>query len=64
MGITKGNVGKGNLAEFTGKEFEAIIDDALANGIPGDFPKTTEVNSEYMFSSIQTFIDKTHQHKI
>jgi hypothetical protein len=45
LGITAGNKGKGNLASFTGANFEAIIDDALANGIPGDFPKSTqEVN--------------------
>jgi len=42
LGITAGNKGKGNLAEFTGAEFEKIIDDAIANGIPGQFPKSTE----------------------
>jgi len=42
LGITSGNKGKGNLAEFTGAEFEKIIDNALVNGIPGEFPKSTE----------------------
>jgi len=42
MGISKGNVGKGNIADFTGAELEKSIDDAMANGIPGEFPKTVE----------------------
>tara|TARA_R110000851_G_scaffold240679_1_gene393400 strand:- start:1310 stop:2200 length:891 start_codon:yes stop_codon:yes gene_type:complete len=46
LNITKGNDGSGNIAEFTGANFEAIIDEALTNGIPGKFPKTPEEVAE------------------
>ena len=38
LGITQGNQGHGNIAEFTGKNFAPIIDEALQNGIKGEFP--------------------------
>lgn len=38
LGITAGNKGKGNVAEFTGEKIGAVIDDALQNGIKGEFP--------------------------
>jgi|19_taG_2_1085344.scaffolds.fasta_scaffold45779_2 hypothetical protein len=46
LGITAGNKGEGSIAEFTGANFEGIIDEALANGIPGKFPKTVEQVNE------------------
>ena len=48
MGDPGGNQGKGNIAEFTGTNMEEIIDGALAEGIPGKFPKTVEEVAEAM----------------
>lgn len=42
FGISKGNQGKGNVAEFTGANFNKIIDNALANGVPGEYPISKE----------------------
>jgi len=42
LGITKGNPGKGNVAEFTGNNFEGIISQAMKNGFEGEYPKTAE----------------------
>ena len=38
LGITAGNKGKGNVAEFTGDKIGAVIDNALQNGVKGEFP--------------------------
>ena len=38
LGITVGNKGKGNVAEFTGANLAKVIDDAMANGIRGEYP--------------------------
>lgn len=37
-----GNQGHGNIKDFTGKVIGAILDDYLANGIPGKFPISAE----------------------
>ena len=42
LGIDNGNKGKGNVADFTGANLKDKIDDALANGIGGKFPKKPE----------------------
>jgi hypothetical protein len=42
LGIDNGNKGKGNVADFTGANIKEKIDDALANGIGGKFPKKPE----------------------
>lgn len=42
LGITKGNPGKGSVAEFTGDNFEGIISQAMKNGFEGEHPKTAE----------------------
>ena len=42
LGIQKGNVGKGNVAEFTSGGIGKVIDAARQNGLGGEFPKTPE----------------------
>ena len=37
-----GNPGKGNVAEFTGEKIGAVIDNALKNGIKGEYPLKPE----------------------
>lgn len=39
---TPGNVGKGNVAEFTGDKIGAVIDKAMKEGVKGDFPVAPE----------------------
>jgi hypothetical protein len=48
LGITAGNKGKGNVADFTGAKIAPVIDNALANGIKGDFPLTPDQVKEAM----------------
>jgi len=38
LGITTGNKGKGNVADFTGANLAKVIDNAMANGLKGEFP--------------------------
>jgi len=42
LGISQGNKGKGNVAEFTGKNLSVVIDNALKNGTPGEYGKSAE----------------------
>ncbi len=42
LGITKGNKGKGDVKTFTGDNIGQVIDNALQNGIPGEFPLKPE----------------------
>jgi hypothetical protein len=42
FGIDIGNKGKGNVAEFTGKNFDTVISSAMKEGVKGDFPISTE----------------------
>lgn len=45
FGIDNGNQGKGNVAEFTGKNFDAVISKAMKDGVGGKFPiKAEDVN--------------------
>jgi len=42
FGIDTGNKGEGNVAEFTGKNFDTIISSAMKEGVKGDFPISAE----------------------
>jgi hypothetical protein len=42
LGITAGNKGKGNVAEFTGDKIAVVIDAAIKDGIKGEFPLTPD----------------------
>ena len=42
FGINNGNKGTGNVQEFTGKNFNAIISAAMKDGVKGEFPISTE----------------------
>jgi hypothetical protein len=42
LGILRGNRGKGNVADFTGANLEKILDNAMTNGIVGEFPMEAE----------------------
>jgi hypothetical protein len=42
LGITTGNKGKGNVADFTGTNMAKVIDDAMINGTRGEYPIKAE----------------------
>ena len=42
LGITTGNRGKGDVAEFTGANLSKVIDDAMVNGTKGEYPIKAE----------------------
>jgi len=42
LGITTGNKGKGNVADFTGANLSKVIDNAMTNGVQGEYPIKAE----------------------